>query len=96
MRNTFVYWMYDATGRCLYVGVTRHPVRRWAQHQRSKPWISQVASKHMAGPFTDRVARAMERREQDALRPVYDARQSMSRTRLKSLERIRAAVSPAA
>lgn len=87
MRNTFVYWMFDASGTCLYVGITRDPARRWSQHLR-KPWISRVAYKRMSGPYEDAAARVIERLQQDELQPVYDMRQAMRRTRLKALHRM--------
>ncbi len=39
---TSVYKLYDADGRLLYVGVTRHGYRRLNQHAKEKPWWSEV------------------------------------------------------
>ncbi len=77
MRDHFVYWMFDTEGACLYVGITRTPERRWAQHQMTKPEMTdQVGSRRLSGPYTAATAREIERREQDRLRPRYDARYS--------------------
>ncbi len=81
-RRHFVYWMFDADGEALYVGVTKYPEQRLRQHRRN-PWFPRVASKRMAGPFTKTTALALERQQQDELQPVYDVRQSMMRTRAR-------------
>ncbi|WP_293954955.1 GIY-YIG nuclease family protein [uncultured Corynebacterium sp.] len=38
-----VYRFYDAAGDLLYVGVSSNAIRRWEQHQRTKPWFGEVA-----------------------------------------------------
>lgn len=83
-RRYFVYWLSDADGQSLYVGMTRYPEQRLRQHQR-KPWFAQVSSKRMAGPFTKAAAAELERQQQDELQPRYDMRQSMMRTRAHHL-----------
>lgn len=75
VREHFVYWMFDAEGVCLYVGMTRQPEKRWKTHQYEKPvMIARIASKRMAGPYLIETARRIEREEQDRLRPFYDGR----------------------
>lgn len=41
---TLLYRHYDATGRLLYVGITRRGVRRWEEHAEDKPWFELVAT----------------------------------------------------
>lgn len=83
-RDHFVYWLYDASGNPLYVGMTKFPEQRLRQHRR-KHWFGQVAFKRMAGPFTKETARILEREEQDELQPRYDARQKSMRARARNL-----------
>ncbi len=39
----WLYRLYDAADALLYVGVTKHGVRRFAEHEASKSWWAQVA-----------------------------------------------------
>lgn len=81
VREHFVYWLFDADGRCLYVGMTRQPEYRWKRHHYERPeMIAQVANKRMAGPFLLEAARKFERAEQDRLLPRYDVRQNRMRS----------------
>lgn len=85
-RDHFVYWLFDADGDCLYVGITKHPEKRWRQHRYEKPHMAaQVAHKRMAGPFPLPVARRLEREQQDDLQPRYDERQRAMRARLRDV-----------
>ena len=85
-RDTFVYWLFDDSGECLYVGITRKPERRWQQHCWQKPqMVDRVAHKRMAGPFTAQAARQLEREQQDDLQPIYDVVQARMRSRARSL-----------
>lgn len=78
VRDHFVYWMFDAEDRCLYVGMTRQPETRWYQHRQDKPgMVAQVAKRRMAGPFTIETARKLEREQQDDLIPLYDGHRSL-------------------
>lgn len=42
---TALYRFYDAAGVLLYVGISRNPVARWAQHATDKAWWPQVRKK---------------------------------------------------
>lgn len=44
---TAVYRLYDAQGTLLYVGMTKDPDARWANHARKKPWWMHVARKSL-------------------------------------------------
>lgn len=82
VRSTFVYWMFDERGSCLYVGMTRRPEARWRDHGYMRPkMIERVAYRKMAGPFTQPVARRLEREQQDALQPEFDSRLALARER---------------
>lgn len=39
----FIYRLYDAEHRLLYVGITWNPFVRWTAHATSKPWWNDVA-----------------------------------------------------
>lgn len=69
-RRHFVYWMFDADGDCLYIGITIQPTARWKTHRRR--FGTEVAAKRMAGPYTEPVARRIEREQRAELRPKYD------------------------
>lgn len=74
-RAHFVYWLFDVNGVCLYVGMTRKPEQRWAQHRAERPsMFKRVSYRRMAGPFDQLTARRLEREQQDALEPTYDGR----------------------
>ncbi|RCK68312.1 hypothetical protein DT076_16835 [Desertihabitans brevis] len=51
VRDTFVYRVYDADDRLLYVGRTRAPRRRRWQHEQRSPWIEQAHRCVLRGPF---------------------------------------------
>lgn len=38
-----LYRFYDIESVLLYIGITAHPYKRWEQHEKRKPWFSQVA-----------------------------------------------------
>jgi excinuclease UvrABC nuclease subunit len=38
----YVYYLYDAAERLLYVGSTRHLRRRLGEHRRKQPWYPKV------------------------------------------------------
>lgn len=74
IRENFVYWLFAKDDECLYVGVTRKPETRWAQHRATKPdMYPQIAYHRMAGPFDLETARKLEREQQEDLNPIYDA-----------------------
>lgn len=39
-----VYRLFDAAGRLLYIGCSRRPARRLAEHRATQPWASDVDS----------------------------------------------------
>jgi predicted GIY-YIG superfamily endonuclease len=42
---TALYRFYDGAGALLYVGISRNPAARWAQHATEKTWWPRVARK---------------------------------------------------
>jgi hypothetical protein len=89
VREHFVYWLFDAEGNCLYIGMTRKPERRWRQHHWERPrMVAQVAYKRMAGPFLLEVARRLEREEQDEWQPRFDVRQNELRAKARRLQAV--------
>lgn len=71
-REYFVYRLFDAADRLLYVGCTNRPYLRWAEHRTERPWMAQRAVRfHMQGPFTRKMARALERQAQKFEHPLF-------------------------
>ncbi|WNM74454.1 G-I-Y Y-I-G endonuclease [Gordonia phage BearBQ] len=62
VRDHFVYRLFDANERLLYVGCTRRLDKRYAEHRTDKPlMIAATARIYLQGPFTRTKARAVER-----------------------------------
>lgn len=62
VRDHFVYRLFDADGRLLYVGCTRNLTRRWKEHRTDKPRMAEATTRcRLQGPYTRAVARAIER-----------------------------------
>lgn len=70
-RKHFVYWIYDADGALLYVGMTTRLRERWTEHQLTSAWAPRAASWRVAGPYTAAGARIKEREAQSAGRPSF-------------------------
>ena len=45
--TTTLYRFYDDTGALLYVGISKHALRRLTEHQTGQPWWSEVARSTM-------------------------------------------------
>lgn len=69
LREHFVYRIYDAAGRLLYVGCTKRPEKRWAEHHADlSRWVHEAARFRLSGPYNYDTARELERL---ALRDEY-------------------------
>lgn len=44
MTGHCLYRFWDADGQLLYVGETNDPMRRWREHQQTKPWFCEVVT----------------------------------------------------
>lgn len=42
MSEHALYRFYDHAGELLYIGISRRPATRWAEHSTDKPWWSEV------------------------------------------------------
>ena len=49
-----LYRMFDEADQLLYIGVTRHLIRRKSKHKKSKAWYGDV-SRITCEPFTSRI-----------------------------------------
>lgn len=79
LRNHFVYVLKSRAGAVLYVGCTRRPEARWAQHRAQRPdMVALVASARMLGPYDYPTARRIERETQIRLSPIFGRRLAMS------------------
>lgn len=72
VKRYFVYWLYDGSGRCLYVGRSCNIPDRFRAHLDTKPWFIDVRSLDMQGPFTWDEAVAAERAAIRHGRPVHN------------------------
>jgi predicted GIY-YIG superfamily endonuclease len=41
-KKSCVYWLYDADGELLYVGLTTNPLGRISQHRSRQPWGKEI------------------------------------------------------
>lgn len=60
-RDHFVYRIRNAEGDLLYIGMTRKPQARWAQHRARSPWFSSASTVRMIGPLSREDASDLER-----------------------------------
>jgi predicted GIY-YIG superfamily endonuclease len=44
IQKTTLYRYFDSEGQLLYVGITKNPLERQAQHQKTQPWWDDVTS----------------------------------------------------
>lgn len=73
-RTHFVYRMFDADGRLLYVGCTKDIVRRLRNHRSENGhFFHRIARIHQQGPYPYRSALAIERQLINTLRPDFNS-----------------------
>lgn len=71
-REFFVYRLFDATDRLLYVGCTNSLKRRWYEHRSQHGAMATAAARcRVQGPYPHPTARSIERRALDSENPVY-------------------------
>jgi excinuclease UvrABC nuclease subunit len=58
---TYVYFLRDASGEVIYIGVTRQLANRRVAHEARSPWWSEVTSWRILGPFEHLAAYRVER-----------------------------------
>ena len=74
MRTHYVYRMYDATERLLYVGCTKNLEQRFRNHKNENPhFIGRVTRIKQQGPFPKAQAFALEKRLIRELRPDFNS-----------------------
>lgn len=76
--RTALYRFYDNTSLLLYVGVTSDPDRRWSQHEETKEWWPQVASKTVEWCASRPEALDKERIAIRIEKPLYNHQNSVS------------------
>lgn len=69
---TAVYRFFDASGRLLYVGITDRPEPRFYQHEKTKHWWWEVATREIVWHHSRPAAEAEEYRAIGAESPVYN------------------------
>jgi hypothetical protein len=75
--HEFLYRLYDADMRLLYVGITWNPFVRWTAHSKEKPWWAQVARVELFVCDGNRHARQWETWCIKNLAPVHNKHQNM-------------------
>ena len=69
---TALYWLYDASDRLLYIGITRSPEWRWYGHASRSPWWPQVQRREIVWHDSRPEARAAEIEAIGAERPLHN------------------------
>lgn len=70
----YVYRLFDADGRLLYIGATYHVPARLKAHRYNTPWFSEVASVEYQTFPNRRAAFAAEAKAIHAEDPLYNRR----------------------
>lgn len=52
VRRYFVYWLYDGSGQCLYIGRSCNVPARIRVHLADTDWATNIRSVQMTGPYT--------------------------------------------
>lgn len=84
LREHYVYRCFDSEGRLLYIGCSRRVETRMKEHRASAKWAKQVARMKLAGPYTYKVARDLEReatRDEDPIHNGFTPRNVRARQR---------------
>ena len=72
-RENFVYWIYDAEGRVLYIGMTRNLDGRWKAHAQVNPGLVAAAVRcKVRGPYLWDDARRIEHAAIRAENPLFN------------------------
>lgn len=80
--RTCVYRLYDADNRLLYIGMSRDPKRRWAQHQaQRKPWWPDVVSRQVVWFPTRVIAEVVEREAIKEEHPLHNVKDGYAKPR---------------
>lgn len=74
--STYVYRLFDAEGRLLYVGQTVRPDRRVQDHRLRKSWGGQIARVDLTEPMDRESALKHEAAAINTERPVYNINRS--------------------
>lgn len=72
MSKTALYRHYDAEGQLLYVGVSKNPLRRNAQHASGADWMESVCNTHTEWFASRRLAETAERVAIDCEKPLHN------------------------
>ncbi|MFD1274878.1 GIY-YIG nuclease family protein [Streptomyces kaempferi] len=70
--RTALYRLYDEAGQLLYVGITTYPPKRFVEHERDKPWWSQVVRRDVEWVESRVKAETAERCAIAAEQPRYN------------------------
>lgn len=75
-RTHFIYRVFDEFGQLLYIGCTKDPSRRWAQHKAEagpSTWVQYAHDFKMVGPYTKADAFSREAAAIEAEKPAFNA-----------------------
>jgi predicted GIY-YIG superfamily endonuclease len=90
-RPYWLYRYYDHDGELLYIGITRHPEVRLAQHWLYEDWAKHVARKTVDGPVLTRAeVRALERAAIKGEVPMFNGTNGDVRHILKAIAYVEA------
>lgn len=71
--RTALYRLYDGGGQLLYIGITRHPERRWVEHGQRQAWWHLVTRKTVEWHAGRNAALAAEVSATADEKPLYDS-----------------------
>lgn len=71
-RTHFVYRAYDADGQLLYIGCTKSPQKRMAQHKYDRRWFADATRFRLSGPYPEARAFLLEAEAIKAERPLHN------------------------
>lgn len=80
-QGPFVYRLYDADSRLLYIGSAKCRLSRFQGHRNTSPWWPEVARKELTDQPDIETARRAEAAAIKAERPVHNKRHNSPRTK---------------
>lgn len=81
--NYRLYRQYDSAGNLLYIGVTRNPKQRMAQHRSTSPWSKDIHRVDIDKKHHYRYISSAQKAEEAAInieRPIHNVRGKLSPT----------------
>lgn len=85
----FLYFLWNAIGELLYVGITDNPSRRFAEHQKTQPWWSEVATRKCEIYDSKLLAEMAEKEAIVSMHPKYNKKDKALRPNLGAAQAVK-------